>query len=77
MTKITTTKMARAKMIKKTVTNRFGVREVGRITGYEPCKPRKSISDPKTYRTTLVSEGQIINWHKKDKKLTRILMKTI
>lgn len=69
--------MGRAKMIKKTVTNRLGKKEVGRITGYEPCTPRKNVSDPKTYKTALVSEGQIINWGKRERKETRKLMKQL
>jgi len=64
--------MARAKMVEKEIKNRLGKRKVGRITGYEPCVERKSISDPKTFATALVSEGQRINWHKREKRTLQV-----
>lgn len=60
MTRITATKLARMRRIK-----RHKKDSKGKLVGYEPAQPRKLEYFPKDNRLSwLVSIGQIINWSK-------------
>ena len=77
MSKITSTKLSRARFATKPVKVKKEMKFIrtNRIVGYEPCTDRKGLVNPKNPKQfALVSIGQSYNWGKAIKRGNNIFI---